>query len=321
MADQIRWGILGCGDVTEVKSGPALKKAGSSSLVAVMRRDAAKARDYAERHRVGRWYADAEALIADPDVDAIYVATPPASHEALTCKALAAGKPVLVEKPMATSVAACDRMIAAAQSAGQSLTVAYYRRALPRFEKLRQLIANRAIGTPRAVAITHLMPRGTLPDVSWKVDPLTGGGGIFFDVQCHTIDWLQSVFGPASEVAGLTARQAGDYAAEDFVGFTGLFGAVAVSAMCAYAVAESREDVTIHGETGSLTMSFFNQTPITLRSAGKVETIDVADPPHVHQPLVERVVQHLLRGAPNPCPGEEARWTNQVLAAIYDQGS
>jgi len=307
--------------VTEVKSGPALQKARSSSLVAVMRRDASKARDYAERHRVARWYADADALIADPEVDAVYVATPPVSHEALTCKALAAGKPVLVEKPMATSVAACDRMIAAARSAGQPLTVAYYRRALPRFEKLRGLIGDGAIGTPRAVAITHLTPRGTIPGVGWKVDPATGGGGIFVDVQCHTIDWLQSVFGPASKVAGLTARQAGDYAAEDFVGFTGLFGAIAVSAMCAYAVAESREDVTIHGETGSLTMSFFKETPITLRAAGRVETFDVADPPHVHQPLVERVVQHLLRGGPNPCSGEDARLTNQVLAAIYGEGS
>lgn len=320
MADRIRWGILGCGDVTEVKSGPALQKADGSSVVAVMRRDAAKAKDYAERHRVGRWYADADELIADPQVDAVYVATPPASHEELTCKALAAGKPVLVEKPMATSVAACDRMIAAARAAGTSLTVAYYRRALPRFEKLRQLIAEGAIGTPRAVAIVHLMPRGTIPGVSWKVDPMIGGGGIFVDVQCHTIDWLQSLFGPANKVTGLAARQAGDYAAEDFVGFTGLFGAVAVSAMCAYTVAESREDVTIHGESGSLTMSFFKETPITLRSSGGVERFDVADPPHVHQPLVERVVAHLLLGAPNPCSGEDARRTNEVLAAILEQG-
>jgi predicted dehydrogenase len=317
MAGQVRWGILGCGDVTEVKSGPALQKAEGSSVVAVMRRDAAKAKDYAERHTIARWYDDADALIADPEVDAVYVATPPASHEELTVKALAAGKPVLVEKPMAMSVKACDRMIAAAEAAGQSLTVAYYRRALPRFETMRGLIAEGAVGTPRVAQITHLMPRGARPDAAWKVDPETGGGGIFVDVQSHTIDWLQYIFGPARDVAGLTARQAGDYAAEDFVGFTGLFGAVAVSALCAYAVAETREEVTIYGEAGSLTMSFFRQTPITLRSSDRAETFDIADPPHVHQPLVERLVAHLLDGAPNPCPGEEARLTNNVLAAIY----
>jgi predicted dehydrogenase len=318
---QIRWGILGCGDVTEVKSGPALQKAERSSVVAVMRRDAAKAADYAARHGVGRWYADADALIADPEVDAVYVATPPSSHEALTAKALAAGKPVLVEKPMAMSVAECDRMIDAANAGGRSLTVAFYRRALPRFEKLRQLIAEGAIGKPRIAAITHLAPRETRPDVAWKVDPATGGGGMFFDMHGHTLDWLQSAFGPAGRVAGMTARQAGDYPAEDFVGFTGLFGAVAVTGLCAYTVAESREDVTIHGEAGSLTMSFFRHSPILLKSASRVESFDIPDPPHVHQPLVERVVAHLLDGAPNPCSGEEARQTNQVLADIYGGGA
>ena len=204
---------------------------------------------------------------------------------------------------MAVSVAACDRMIAAAKAAGQSLSVAYYRRALPRFEKVRQLIADGAIGTPRVVAITHLTPRGTLSSRAWRVDPQTGGGGIFVDVQCHTIDWLQYAFGPACKVAGLTAQQAGDYAAEDFVGFAGLFGAVAVSAVCAYTVAASREEVTIHGETGSLTMSFFQHTPITLRSAGRVDTFNLADPAHVHQPLVERVVAHLLSRRSQPVFG------------------
>ena len=79
-AKPIRWGIIGCGDVTEVKSGPGLQKADGSQLVAVMRRDAEKARDYAKRHNVPRAYGDAQELIDDPEVDAVYVATPPGSH-------------------------------------------------------------------------------------------------------------------------------------------------------------------------------------------------------------------------------------------------
>jgi predicted dehydrogenase len=315
--DAVRWGILGCGDVTEVKSGPALMKAPRSSVVAVMRRDAAKAEDYARRHGVARWYADAGALIGDPEVNAVYIATPPSSHAALAERALAAGKPVLVEKPMALDTAECDRMVAAAARAKLSLSVAYYRRALPRFEKLRALIAEGAIGTPRVVTITHLTPRGSMPDVAWKVDPAVGGGGIFFDVHGHTLDWLDHAFGPATRVAGLTARQAGDYAAEDFVGFTALFGAVAVTATCAYSVGERREEVSILGELGSLTMSFYRETPIALRRDAQTVTYAVADPPHMHQPLVERVVAHLIDGAPNPCPGEDARRTNAVLAEIY----
>src|ERR1043165_6013444 len=134
MNDKVRWGIIGCGDVTEVKSGPAFQKADGSALVAVMRRDAKKAEDYARRHNVPRWYADADALIADKDVSAVYIATPPSSHKEYTLKAAKARKPVLVEKPMAMSASECDDMIAACRDAGVPLRVAYYRRRLPRFE-------------------------------------------------------------------------------------------------------------------------------------------------------------------------------------------
>src|SRR6187551_1308715 len=98
--EKINWGIIGCGDVSEVKSGPAFNKVNNSSLVAVMRRDGAKAKDYAHRHQVPKWYDDASLLINDPDVNAIYIATPPSSHEEYTIAAIDAGKPVYVEKPM-----------------------------------------------------------------------------------------------------------------------------------------------------------------------------------------------------------------------------
>ncbi len=103
VAEVIRWGIIGCGDVTEVKSGPGFQKAQGSALVAVMRRDRARAEDYARRHGVPRAYGEADALIADPEVDAIYIATPVSSHCALALQVAAAGKPCLVEKPMAMS--------------------------------------------------------------------------------------------------------------------------------------------------------------------------------------------------------------------------
>src|SRR5436309_7352124 len=113
----VRWGIIGCGDVCEVKSGPGFQKASGSALVAVMRRDGEKARDFAARHGVPKWYDDAQQLIADAEVDAVYVATPPDSHEQCAVAALRAGKPVLVEKPMARKFAECQRMVGAAQEA------------------------------------------------------------------------------------------------------------------------------------------------------------------------------------------------------------
>ena len=118
-----RWGIIGCGDVTEVKSGPALQKATGSALVAVMRRDLSKAQDYARRHGVPRAYNSADALINDPEVDAVYIATPPSSHCALTLAVAAAGKPCLVEKPMAMNHGECRRMIEACAARGVPLWV------------------------------------------------------------------------------------------------------------------------------------------------------------------------------------------------------
>ena len=136
----IRWGIIGCGDVTEVKSGPAFGKVPNSELVAVMRRDADKAKDYASRHNVPKWYSDADKLINDPDINAIYVATPPSSHEEYTLAAIKAGKPVYVEKPMTVSAGSALTMTKAADEKKIKLVVAHYRRAQPLFNKVKQLI-------------------------------------------------------------------------------------------------------------------------------------------------------------------------------------
>ncbi len=314
---EIRWGILGCGDVTEFKSGPAVQNADRSSVVAVMRRDGAKAQDYARRHNIAKWYDDAQALIDDDNVNAIYIATPPESHMDLTAQALQSGKPVFVEKPMARTLAECDAMIEAADAAKQSLIVAYYRRALPRFEKMRELVQSGAIGAPRLARITQFSPRSGRPDVAWKVDPAVGGGGMFFDTQSHTLDWLHYVFGAPHNISVMTIRQADYYPAEDFVAFTGQFGDIAVSGTSAFAVGTTREDVTIFGDTGSLTMSFFSHSPLTLTRGAKTEFIEVADPAHMHQPFVEAIIAHLLDGAANPCSGRDARQVNAVLAKIY----
>jgi len=154
----IRWGIIGCGDVTEVKSGPGFQKAEHSNLVAVMRRRGELAKDYAERHGVPRWYDNASQLINDPEVDAVYVATPPSSHKEYTLMIAAAGKPVYVEKPMALNFAECQEMIAACGQHGVPLFVAYYRRTLVRFLKIKELIEAGAIGNVRFVNIVFHQP-------------------------------------------------------------------------------------------------------------------------------------------------------------------
>jgi predicted dehydrogenase len=137
---KINWGIIGCGDVTEIKSGPAFNKVKNSSLVAVMRRDVEKAKDYALRHHVPKWYANARSLINDPEVNAIYVATPPSSHEEYTLAAINAGKPVYVEKPMTVNFASANKMANAAKEKNIKLSVAHYRREIPIFKKIKTLL-------------------------------------------------------------------------------------------------------------------------------------------------------------------------------------
>ena len=149
----IRWGIIGCGKVTEVKSGPAFSKVKNSQLVAVMRRDAALAEDYARRHNVPRFYSVADDLINDSDVDAVYVATPPVSHAEYAIKVLKAGKPVYIEKPMALNYKECERINKAAEKYKVPVFVAYYRRTLPGFLRIKELIGNGAIGKVRFVRL------------------------------------------------------------------------------------------------------------------------------------------------------------------------
>jgi predicted dehydrogenase len=126
----------------KLKSGPAFNKVANSKLVAVMRRDLSKAKDYADRHNVPLFYDDAGTLINNENVNAIYIATPPSTHELYTEMALKAGKPVYVEKPLTINAASCERMIAMEKKYSNKVSVAHYRRGLPLFNKVKQLVNN-----------------------------------------------------------------------------------------------------------------------------------------------------------------------------------
>jgi predicted dehydrogenase len=205
---KINWGIIGCGDVTEIKSGPAFNKVNNSSLVAVMRRDGAKAKDYAERHQVPKWYDDATLLINDPDVNAIYIATPPSSHEAYTIAAIEAGKPVYVEKPMTINCETALNMARYADSKNVKLSVAHYRRAQPLFKKVKQLLEENAIGNILFVRLDFFKQPLTevellQPKTAWRIDPKVSGGGLFHDLAPHQLDLMYYFFGPVKKVAGI----------------------------------------------------------------------------------------------------------------------
>jgi predicted dehydrogenase len=307
----INWGIIGCGDVTEIKSGPAFNKVPNSKLVAVMRRNADKAADYAKRHNVPKWYSNADKLINDPEVNAIYIATPPSSHEQYALAAIAAGKSVYVEKPMALNYGAAKNITDAAADKNVKLVVAHYRREWPLFKKLKALIDTNAIGDVHLMRLalyktTFTKEQLTNESLAWRVDPAIAGGGIFHDLAPHQLDILYTLFGQAKQITGLALNQSGNYAADDMVTGNILFenGIVFSGAWC-FNAHEQSDRCEIIGNKGKLSFSFFDGGGIELFTNNTTTVFDFDALQHVQQPMIEGTVQYFLGQATNPCPGED----------------
>ena len=315
--EKIQWGIIGCGDVTEKKSGPALQKLARSELLSVMRRDGDKAADYARRHNVPNWTDDADTLLGDPNINAVYIATPPNSHADYAIRALKAGKHVLLEKPIAMTAAECDAIEAAVAETDGKLSVAYYRRALPRFEKLRQLIQDGTIGKINTIEVRQFKKTSSQAGQDWKTDPTIGGGGSFVDMQSHTLDWLTYLFGMPVKAVGTHKNTQGLHAAEDLVSFLFDFGAFSALGLCSYAAAHEEEIVIIHGDLGSASMGFFRPSRITITIDGVDQHVELADPEHVHQPFIERVLAYFLDDTDNPCSASDGRLSSELIDQIF----
>lgn len=324
--EQVNWGIIGCGDVTEHKSGPAFNLVDRSNLVAVMRRDELKVIDYAKRHNIPKWYTSADNLINDPEVNAIYVATPPDTHAEYTIAALTAGKPVYVEKPMALNFQQCQEMISAANKKNLPLFVAFYRRTLPGFLKVKELIEQGAIGEVRLVTINLFQaPKAAdfnSQNLPWRVNPEIAGGGYFYDLASHQLDFLDFLFGPAKVVSAFSANQAKLYQAEDIVSATLTFdkGIVCSGNWCFTISAQSEEDrIEIIGSKGKISFSTFNPIPIRLETEKETEIINYQNPKHIQQNLIAQLVNELLGKGKCVSTGLTAARTNKLMDEIVKE--
>jgi len=316
--NSINWGIIGCGDVTELKSGPAFNKVPGSALVAVMRRNADKAADYAMRHNVPRWYHDANDLINDPEVNAIYIATPPDSHEQYTLAAINAGKPVYVEKPMALNYAAAQRMANAAAEKNVKLVVAHYRREWPLFKKIKELINEKLIGETRLVHLQFCRPALTKEELAveknaWRVNPAISGGGLFHDLAPHQLDIIYWLFGNTKKISGTSTNQNKLYVADDAVTADILFeNSVVFNGEWDFTSAENKDNCEITGSSGKLSFGFFTGNGIELVINNETTRFDFEPLQHVQQPMIAKVVQYFLGNAENPCTADEGaeimRW-------------
>jgi predicted dehydrogenase len=291
----IRWGIVGCGNVCENKSGPGFYKAEGSELVIVMRRDKNKAADFAKRHNVAHWTDNADEVINHPEVDAVYIATPPSSHCELALKVAAAGKPCLVEKPMAMNHRECVQMIEAFQNRNAPLYVAYYRRYLPRFIKVRELLQNQTIGQLTSV---HIVQYGRLASgdkaKNWRYNPAVAGAGEFLDLASHGFDILDYLVSPITRISGYARNTGGTYNAEDVTSACFEFESGALgTGIWNFNADYSANHITFTGTKGEIQTPVFSDTDIIIKTNGKEETLAAPNPLHVHQPLIQSIVDEL----------------------------
>lgn len=323
---QVKWGIIGVGDVCEVKSGPAFQKVDNSDLVAVMRRSGEKAQDYAIRHGVSKWYDDADTLINDPEINAIYIATPPNVHEYYVNKAAASGKAIYVEKPMAMNHEACKTMMEVCEKNRVPMFVAYYRRALPNFLKVKDLLAKGVIGDIRYVdvqinkSIEPDILQGIVHEDNWRVNPEVSGGGYFHDLACHQLDLLDFLLGPIKKAQGYSKNQAGFYKADDMTiaNFTFESGVLGRGVWCFNSTKSAEiELTTIVGSRGKIEFDCFSEFGVHLAVDGQpVENLNFEMPNHIQQPLIQSIVNQLTGHGDCASTGESGARTAWVMDQI-----
>lgn len=317
--ESIQWGIIGCGNVTEAKSGPAFNKVAHSTLVGVHRRNTDKLIDYAKRHGVPMTFFNAKELIESDKIDALYIATPPDVREDYAMQAMQLGKPVYLEKPMALNLAACIRLRDASERLGVKLSVAHYRRNLPLFMEVKKILEQDVIGEVKEVQITMLKRTNKAADdpSNWRVDPSIAGGGYFYDLAPHQIDLVFYFFGKPRSFSGTSTNKAGLYKAEDFVqGTIELENGIVCKGLWDFSInGEEKDEFLIIGEKGTIRFPVFGLF-IEVEINGNTHTIHFEAPKHNQQNHIQAVVNYFLDKGENPCSAEDAILSMEVMEAF-----
>lgn len=317
----IRWGLIGCGDIARKRVARAIIDQPQSCLLAACRRDETKLREFCRPFGVERAYTRDTDLLRDPDIDAVYLATPVALHLPQTLAAAAAGKHVLVEKPMALTVAECDRMIAACAKYGVNLGVAYYRRFYPIVTRMKRLLTEGAIGRPLAVSAVTSTPFAIGPrdEGYWRVVLAEGGGGALMDIGSHRLNLFLDLFGEPVDVHATANTLLGTYEAEDCVTVTLRFPqGVHGTLQCFFGPTYVMDDFTIIGTTGRLRASPLNGSKLVVDRGDEEQHIEIHPPAvNLHGPLICDFVASIIDRREPLVAGEEARRTNAVMERAY----
>ena len=316
----VRWGLIGAGDIVRKRVAEALNGSHESELVAVSRARADLVESFARSVGARRWHSDWRDLIADEDVDAVYVATPVNVHAEQTIAAAEAGKHVLCEKPMAMNAAECDRMIAACRAHDVRLGIAYYRRFYPAVTRIAQIIASGSIGAPvfaQMIASEPFDPRPGQPRY-WLVERAQSGGGPMADFGCHRLEVLLHLLGPVARTTSIVANAALDREVEDTAAAL-LHFASGASAMVAVtnAAAERLDTLDILGTRGSIHVPSLNAGAITVRIDNETRVESHPPASNVHRPLIEDFVDAVKSGRNPVVDGSVGRAVAAIQDAVY----
>lgn len=303
----VNWGMIGCGQVTEVKSGPGLYKANHSNLLGVYNVDYDQAIDYTRRHGIKMVYHTVEELLSDKDIDIVYIATPPIFHKQYAIACLKAGKIPYVEKPVAMSYEECLEIKSLSEELKIPVYVAFYRRGLEKFIKIKELLDQGEIGDIRYVYVTQIMKveqdelsKNTLP---WRVKPNISGGGKFLDMGVHVLDCLMFYFGKMTAMSGIAENKGKYYDAEDTVAATFKFenGIMGCGTWC-YVADKDINEVQIVGDKGRIIYDGLSAKSFTLIKDNVEKVFAFKEPEHVSMPYQQAIVNELR--------GEEKSFAN-----------
>ena len=317
----IRWGMIGCGSVTELKSAPAYQKTTGFELKAVMSRNIEKLKDYALRHQIEKIYNNADELINDAEIDAVYIATPPDSHLFYALKVAKAGKPCCIEKPLSPSYHESLQIYEAFENLKIPLFVAYYRRSLPRFEQVNEWLKANKIGKVRTIHWQFSKPANAT-DLSkkynWRTDTNIAFGGYFDDLASHGLDLFGHFFGEVKEAKGLSSNQQNLYSAKDaVVGIWEYKKGITGSGNWNFGASKHEDYVQISGSEGTITFSVFQEKPIELKNAVEEVSLVIENPRHVQQFHVENLKKYFFTdNFYHPSTGKTALHTSWLMDKI-----
>ena len=314
----LRFGLIGCGDIARKRVAPALRDSNYCELVAVSRAQASLAESFAQQFAAKRWYADWRELLADEEVDAVYVATPVHLHADQTMAAAESGKHVLCEKPMALNAADCDRMIDACKSNNVTLGIAYYRHFYPVVRRVKEIIESGEIGAPVVAQINAF--EWFDPDESnprrWLLDKKQAGGGPMFDFGCHRIEVLLDLFGPITNLQATTCnsffkREVEDVASALFKFAKGTNATLTV----AHSAREPQDTLDVYGSKGSLHVTVLNEGQLRIVSERGERKESHVPATNIHQPMIEDFAISILENRQPVVDGTIGR----SVAAIEDE--